>query len=175
MRSSSSPRCITLKYKSWRTPIATSTWALPSMMATSGELCAPFRLALFVGKMAQSDGWRNISITLKIPVLGLLSSPLRFPLYCQMVGHLTNSDYFIHASLRFSPTLSPRCRGFLLTVSYCAGGHRVFRKKPNGGRSRWALGVSRFELLEVTKAYTPRLCGKPSGVLISTNPSRRIG
>ena len=33
------------------------TWALPSMMATSGELCARFRPALFAGKMAGSDGW----------------------------------------------------------------------------------------------------------------------
>ena len=40
--------------------VATSTWALPSMMGTSGEPCAPFPLALFAGKMAQSDGWRNI-------------------------------------------------------------------------------------------------------------------
>jgi hypothetical protein len=47
---------------------------LPSMLATSGERCAPFRLALFAGKMAQSDGWRKIFITLKSPRRGFANA-----------------------------------------------------------------------------------------------------
>jgi hypothetical protein len=40
-------------------------WALLSMMATSGALCARCHLALFAGKMAQSDDWRKILWVLK--------------------------------------------------------------------------------------------------------------
>ena len=43
------------------------------MMATSGALCARCHLALFAGKMAQSDDWREIAITLTDLPAGVLS------------------------------------------------------------------------------------------------------